>query len=185
MKQMGIFDKLSKVSSKSTPKANTLAGTQKVAEEPSRPGRSRATARQALAAEFNEQNYPAEPTIASIVLKRAPEAISIPIDTAEIVITGSIAVVTDPINPPSKAILNGAELDRIAVSDDTVTGVMSVVESISALQLIEQRASEGVLPTAILRRGWWKSWVIGIGSLLLTVASAVAIFVTLSALGAI
>jgi hypothetical protein len=134
--------------------------------------------------EFTGQNLLAEPTTASIVLERAPEAISIPIDTAEIAITGSIAVVTDPMTSPSSATFDGAELDQISLSDDSVTGVMSVVEPISALELIEQRADDGVVPSAVLRKGWWKPWAIGIGSILLTAATVIAVLLILSAVGA-
>ena len=190
MKEMGIFDDPSKLSS-ITAQAVTSAAVTAVVIEETKPASEPEVAQAATIAvfdvpttEFTGQNFMAEPTTASIVLERAPEAISIPIDTAEIAITGSIAVVTDPITSPSTATFDGAELDQIALSDDAVTGVMSVVEPISALELIEQRADDGVVPTAVLRKGWWKAWAIGIGSVLLAVGAAVAIFLIFTALGA-
>jgi len=190
MKEMGIFDDPSRLSSITSQVVTSAAVTAVVIEE-TKPASEPEVAKAATiavfdvpATEFTGQNILAEPTTASIVLERAPEAISIPIDTAEIAITGSIAVVTDPITSPSTATFDGAELDQIALSDDAVTGVMSVVEPISALELIEQRADDGVVPTAVLRKGWWKAWAIGIGSVLLAVGAAVAIFLIFTALGA-
>lgn len=190
MKEMGIFDDPSKLSSISPKVVASAATATAVVEEVKPIVQSDVVQVTTIpvfdvpATEFTGQNYLAEPTTASIVLERAPEAISIPIDTAEIAITGSIAVVTDPITSPSTATFDGAELDQIALSDDAVTGVMSVVEPISALELIEQRADDGVVPTAVLRKGWWKSWAIGIGSVLLAIGAAVAIFLIFTALGA-
>lgn len=189
LKEMGIFDdpaKLSSITSKlAAPSNNTvmLAQESKAASRPEA-DRARAQVFDVPATDFTGQNYLAEPTTASIVLERAPEAISIPIDTAEIAITGSIAVVTDSITSPTSATFDGAELDRISLSQDAVTGVMSVVEPISALELIQQRADEGVVPVAVLRKGWWKAWAIGIGSVLLAVGAVVAIFLIFTALGA-
>ena len=133
--------------------------------------------------DFNEQNFLAEPTTASIVLERAPEAIVLPLDTGEIAITNSIQVVTDPITSPTTGNFDGSELDQIILTDDAVTGVISVVEPISALDLIDQRAASGVVPASVLSRGWWKPWAIGIGAILLTVAAVVAIFFMLNAVG--
>lgn len=195
MKELGIFDDPSKISqlslSQEAPAVQT-ASPQIVAVVPPPPPTPLEEVKitqsvvefEVPATEFTGQNYLAEPTTASIVLERAPEAISIPIDTAEIAITGSIAVVTDPITSPSIATFDGAEIDQITFSDDAVTGVMSVVEPISALELIEQRADDGVVPSAVLRKGWWKPWAIGIGSVLLAVAAGVAIFLILTAVGA-
>lgn len=134
--------------------------------------------------DFNEQNFLAEPTTASIVLERAPEAIVLPIDTGEIAIsTNSIQVVTDPMTSPTTGNFDGSELDQIILSDDAVTGIISVVEPISALDLIDQRAASGVVPSSILSKGWWKPWAIGIGAILLTVAAVLAIFFMLNAVG--
>lgn len=134
--------------------------------------------------DFNEQNFLAEPTTASIVLERAPEAIVLPIDTGEIAITtSSIQVVTDPITSPTTGNFDGSELDQIILSDDAVTGIISVVEPISALDLIDQRAASGVVPASVLSKGWWKPWAIGIGAILLTVAAVLAIFFMLNAVG--
>ncbi len=134
-------------------------------------------------ADFTEQNYLAEPTTASIVLERAPEAIVLPIDTGEIAITNSIQVVTDPITSPTTGNFDGSELDQIILSDDAVTGVISVVEPISALDLIDQRAGSGVVPASVLSKGWWKPWAIGIGAILLTVAAVLSIILMLNAVG--
>lgn len=134
--------------------------------------------------DFNEQNFLAEPTTASIVLERAPEAIVLPIDTGEIAITtNSIQVVTDPITSPTTGNFDGSELDQIILSDDAVTGIISVVEPISALDLIDQRAASGVVPASVLSKGWWKPWAIGIGAILMTVAAVLAIFFMLNAVG--
>lgn len=134
--------------------------------------------------DFNEQNFLAEPTTASIVLERAPEAIVLPLDTGEIAITtNSIQVVTDPMTSPTTGNFDGSELDQITLSDDAVTGVISVVEPISALDLIDQRAASGVVPASVLSKGWWKPWAIGIGAILLTVAAVLAIFFMLNAVG--
>ena len=134
--------------------------------------------------DFNEQNFLAEPTTASIVLERAPEAIVLPIDTGEIAITtNSIQVVTDPMTSPTTGNFDGSELDQIILSDDAVTGIISVVEPISALDLIDQRAASGVVPSSVLSKGWWKPWAIGIGAILLTVAAVLAIFFMLNAVG--
>ena len=134
--------------------------------------------------DFNEQNFLAEPTTASIVLERAPEAIVLPIDTGEIAITtNSIQVVTDPITSPNTGNFDGHELDQIILSDDAVTGIISVVEPISALDLIDQRAASGVVPSSVLSKGWWKPWAIGIGAILMTVAAVLAIFFMLNAVG--
>ena len=92
-------------------------------------------------------------------------------------------MVTDPITSPTTGNFDGSELDQIILSDDAVTGVISVVEPISALDLIDQRAASGVVPSSVLSRGWWKPWVIGIGAILMTVAAVLAIFFMLNAVG--
>ncbi len=188
MKELGIFDDPSKLQLVSEPQVQVA-----VVEEPRVDYQSPPETKPAIieipvfdvpVTEFSGQNLIAEPTSASIVLERAPEAISIPIDTAEIAITGSISVVTDPITSPNSTTFDGLEIDQISLSDDAVTGVMSVVEPISALDLIEQRADDGVVPSAVLRKGWWKPWTIGIGAVLLIAAAALAILLILNAVGA-
>jgi hypothetical protein len=108
----------------------------------------------------------------------------LPLDTGEIAITtNSIQVVTDPITSPTTGNFDGSELDQIILSDDAVTGVISVVEPISALDLIDQRAGSGVVPASVLSKGWWKPMAIGIGAILLTVTAVLAIFFMLNAVG--
>jgi len=188
MKEMGIFDDPTKLKSIVSSPAATRSDSpetvppQQIAEI--QPRVVEVPVFDVPSTDFTSQNLISEPTSASIVLERAPEAISIPIDTAEIAITGSIAVVTDPITSPNATNFDGLEIDQISLSDDAVTGVMSVVEPISALDLIEQRADDGVVPSAVLRKGWWKPWAIGIGSLLLAAAAAFAILLILNAVGA-
>jgi hypothetical protein len=181
MKEMGIFDNPEKVlsapavpiSEPSTPKLEVV----------SQPLPLPVPDIEFPKTDFNEQNFLAEPTTASIVLERAPEAIVLPIDTGEIAITNSIQVVTDPIASATTGNFDGVELDQIILSDDAVTGVISVVEPISALDLIDQRAASGVVPSSVLSRGWWKPWAIGIGAILMTVAAVLAIFFMLNAVG--
>ena len=188
MKELGIFDDPSKLQSISESQVQVAVVEEaKLEYQPpvqSQPAIIEIPVFDVPVTEFTGQNLIAEPTSASIVLERAPEAISIPIDTAEIAITGSISVVTDPITPPNSTTFDGIEIDQISLSDDAVTGVMSVVEPISALDLIEQRADDGVVPSAVLRKGWWKPWAIGIGAVLLLAAAAIAILFILNAVGA-
>lgn len=195
MKELGIFDNPEKLLSASTtpvlaPQLPVVAPATPVAtpeppkvEEVSQPTPLTIPDIEFPKTDFNEQTYLAEPTTASIVLERAPEAIVLPIDTGEIAITNSIQVVTDPITSPTTGNFDGSELDQIILSDDAVTGVISVVEPISALDLIDQRAASGVVPSSVLSRGWWKPWAIGIGAILMTVAAVLAIFFMLNAVG--
>ena len=181
MKELGIFDNPEKILA--TPAAPVAIPEPPKVEEVSQPTPLTIPDIEFPKTDFNEQNFLAEPTTASIVLERAPEAIALPIDTGEIAITNSIQVVTDPITSPTTGNFDGSELDQIILSDDAVTGVISVVEPISALDLIDQRAASGVVPSSVLSRGWWKPWVIGIGAILMTVAAVLAIFFMLNAVG--
>lgn len=187
MKELGIFDNPSKIEAL-TAKPEVFESIERAEDSNIRPESVPSVIEvpvfEVPETDFTSQNLISEPTSASIVLERAPEAISIPIDTAEIAITGSIAVVTDPITSPNSATFDGLEIDQISLSDDAITGVMSVVEPISALDLIEQRADDGVVPSKVLRKGWWKPWAIGAGAILLTAAAALAIFFILNAVGA-
>lgn len=189
MKELGIFDNPDSVLTRSAPVSNAPAAVTTAAAPVLTPPISPAPVAIPIPefeipkADFNEQNYLAEPTTASIVLERAPEAIVLPMDTGEIAITNSIQVVTDPITSPTTGNFDGSELDQIILSDDSVTGVISVVEPISALDLIDQRASSGVVPTSVLSKGWWKPWAIGIGAILLTVAAVLSIVLMLNAVG--
>jgi len=181
MKELGIFDNPEKILA--TPAAPVATPEPPKVEEVSQPTPLTIPDIEFPKTDFNEQSFLAEPTTASIVLERAPEAIALPIDTGEIAITNSIQVVTDPITSPTTGNFDGSELDQIILSDDAVTGVISVVEPISALDLIDQRAASGVVPSSVLSRGWWKPWVIGIGAILMTVAAVLAIFFMLNAVG--
>ncbi len=190
LKEMGLFDspeKLAQYQPSSAP-AQPVSAPSLPVSTPQPQGPTAPVALQVPDIEFpktdfNEQNYLAEPTTASIVLERAPEAIALPIDTGEIAITNSISVVTDPITSPNTGAFDGSELDQIILSDDAVTGVISVVEPISALDLIDQRAASGVVPASVLSRGWWRPWAIGVGAVLMTIAAIVSIVFMLNAVG--
>ncbi len=134
-------------------------------------------------ADFTGTNLLAEPSTQSIVLEVAPEAIALPIETGEIAITGSITVLTDPNTGSLTAGLDGIELDN-ADRQDAVTGVISIVEPVSALDIINQRLNVGVVPKSVLRKGWWRPWVMGIAGVIMTVAAIVATITILNALGA-
>ena len=181
MKELGIFDNPEKILA--APVAPVVIAEPSKVEEVSQPTPLTIPDIDFPKTDFNEQSFLAEPTTASIVLERAPEAIALPIDTGEIAITNSIQVVTDPITSPTTGNFDGSELDQIILSDDAVTGVISVVEPISALDLIDQRAASGVVPSSVLSRGWWKPWAIGIGAILMTIAAVLAIFFMLNAVG--
>ena len=182
MKELGLFDNPEKLLT--APVATVAAPEAPKPESASQPLSLSVPEIEFPKTDFNEQNFLAEPTTASIVLERAPEAIVLPLDTGEIAITtNSIQVVTDPITSPTTGNFDGSELDQIILSDDAVTGVISVVEPISALDLIDQRAGSGVVPASVLSKGWWKPWAIGIGAILLTVTAVLAIFFMLNAVG--
>lgn len=134
-------------------------------------------------ADFTGNNLLAEPSTQSIVLDVAPEAIALPIETGEVAITGSIAVLTEPSTGSITGGLDGIDLDN-ADRQDAVTGVISIVEPLSALDVINSRASVGVVPKSVLRRGWWRVWVIGLGALLMAAAAILATVTILNAIGA-
>ena len=134
-------------------------------------------------ADFTGTNLLAEPSTQSIVLEVAPEAIALPIETGEIAITGSITVLTDPNTGSMTAGLDGIELDN-ADRQDAVTGVISIVEPVSALDIINQRVNLGVVPKSVLRKGWWRPWVMGAAGVVMAVAAILATITILNALGA-
>lgn len=134
-------------------------------------------------ADFTGTNLLAEPSTQSIVLEVAPEAIALPIETGEIAITGSITVLTDPGTGSITGGLDGIELDN-ADRQDAVTGVISIVEPVSALDIINQRVNVGVVPKSVLRKGWWRPWAMGVAGLVMAVAAIVATITILNALGA-
>lgn len=134
-------------------------------------------------ADFTGTNLLAEPSTQSIVLDVAPEAIALPIETGEIAITGSITVLTDPNTGSMTAGLDGIDLDN-ADRQDAVTGVISIVEPISALDIINSRVNVGVVPKSVLRKGWWRPWAMGVAGVIMAVAAILATITILNALGA-
>ena len=133
-------------------------------------------------ATFTGQNLFSEPSTASIVLESMPEAITLPIETGEIAITGSIEVISGPMTGPSTAALEG--MDGLDLDDsESVTGVISTVEPISALKLIDARSSFVTVPAKVLRKGWWKPWAVGAGSIALLIAAILSVMTILSAVG--
>ncbi len=134
-------------------------------------------------ADFTGTNLLAEPSTQSIVLDVAPEAIALPIETGEIAITGSITVLTDPNTGSMTAGLDGLELDNTD-RQDAVTGVISIVEPVSALDIINSRVNVGVVPKSVLRKGWWRPWAMGVAGVIMAVAAILATITILNALGA-
>jgi hypothetical protein len=123
-------------------------------------------------------NYLGEPSTQSIVLDVAPEAISLATDTGEVFTTGSIAILPDTTGSTTGA-LDGIDLD----SEEAVTGVISVVDPISAKDLIDERSPLGVVPSNVLRRGWWRPWVVGALSIAMAIAAILASITIFNALG--
>jgi hypothetical protein len=134
-------------------------------------------------ADFTGTNLLAEPSTQSIVLDVAPEAIALPIETGEIAITGSITVLTDPNTGSMTAGLDGIDLDN-ADRQDAVTGVISIVEPVSALDIINSRVNVGVVPKSVLRKGWWRPWAMGVTGVIMALAAILATITILNALGA-
>ena len=134
-------------------------------------------------ADFTGTNLLAEPSTQSIVLDVAPEAIALPIETGEIAITGSITVLTDQNTGSLTAGLDGIDLDN-ADRQDAVTGVISIVEPVSALDIINSRVNVGVVPKSVLRKGWWRPWAMGVAGVIMAVAAILATITILNALGA-
>ncbi len=135
-------------------------------------------------ADFTGANLLAEPSTQSIVLDIAPEAIAIPLETGEISSSssGSIEIIAEPLTGANTAGLDGVELDQIDTMD-AVTGVISIVEPVSAIELINQRSTLGVVPEAVLKKGWWQPWAIaGLGGVLVIVTIYAAITI-ITALG--
>ena len=129
---------------------------------------------------FTGVNLFAEPSTQSIILEGMTEAISLPMDTGEIFTTGSISIVSDPATGAHTA---GFDLDGISQDQESVFGVVSTVSPISALDLIDQRASIGVVPQSVLRRGWWKPWALAVCALVLAIAAILASITILGAIG--
>lgn len=134
------------------------------------------------APEFSSSSMLAEPSTQSIVLDVAPEAISLPLDTGEIFSTGSIAILPDPVTGSLTGALDGLNVDD-ADRMDAVTGVITTVDPVSALDVINQRVTVGVVPGDMLRKGWWQPWAYGVLGLGLAVATIIAAITIVSALG--
>lgn len=124
-------------------------------------------------------NYLGEPSTQAILLQSAPEAMSLSVDTGEIFTTGSIAILPDPTGSTTGA-LDGIDLD----SEEAVTGVISIVDPVSAKELIDQRSPLGVVPSNVLRKGWWRPWAVGLFSILMAVAAILASITIFNSLGA-
>lgn len=128
---------------------------------------------------FRGANYLGEPSTQSIMLEIAPEAIALPLDTGEVFTTGSIAILPEAPGPSTGG-LDGAELDT---TEDAVTGVLSIVDPVSAKTLIDERSPLGVVPEGVLRKGWWRPWVVGFISVAMALAAIFASITILNALG--
>lgn len=122
---------------------------------------------------FRGTNLFSEPSTHSIILPIAPEAISLPIETGEITITGSILVLTDTASNTINTSLDGMALDN-ADRQDAVTRKISIVEPISALELIGARLDVGVVPRTVLRKGWWRKWALAAIALGMVIAAFIA-----------
>jgi hypothetical protein len=129
---------------------------------------------------FTGANLFAEPSTQSIVLEGVTEAISLPMDTGEIFTTGSISIVSDPATGAHTA---GFDLDGISQGQESVFGVVSTVSPVSALDLIDQRSSIGVVPQSVLRKGWWKPWALAVCALVLAITAILASITILGAIG--
>ena len=128
---------------------------------------------------FRGANYLGEPSTQSIMLEVAPEAISLPLDTGEVFTTGSIAILPEAPGPSTGG-LDGPEVDT---TEDAVTGVLSIVDPVSAKTLIDERSPLGVVPEGVLRKGWWRPWLVGILSVVMAAAAIYASITILNALG--
>lgn len=128
---------------------------------------------------FRGANYLGEPSTQSIMLEVAPEAISLPLDTGEVFSTGSISILSEPTGSVTGS-LDGIDLD----SEEAVTGIISIVEPVSARDLIDERSPLGVVPSGVLLKGWWRPWAVGAFSLAMAIAAILASITIFNALGA-
>lgn len=129
---------------------------------------------------FTGVNMLAEPTTQSIILDLPSDPISLPVDTGEITITGSISIVSDPTTDSQPA---GFDIDSDLTSESEVVGVVSSVNPVSASDLIDLRAPIGVVPQSVLRKGWWKPWAVALGALALAITAILSSITILGALG--
>ncbi len=123
-------------------------------------------------------NYLGEPSTQSIVLDIAPEAMSLAVSTGEVFTTGSIAILPDTTGATTGT-LDGLDLDQ----EEAVTGIISVVDPVSARDLIDERSPLGVVPTNILRKGWWRPWAVGALSIAMAITAILASITIFNALG--
>jgi hypothetical protein len=133
-------------------------------------------------AEFTGSNYLAEPSTQSIVLDISPEAISLPLDFDESTTTGSISIMPEAVTGSITGGLDGSALDE-ADRADAVTGVISTVEPVSALDVINERVNVGVVPSSVLRKGWWQPWAYSLLGLALLIATILAAWTIIEATG--
>lgn len=128
-------------------------------------------------ADFTGSNLLAEPSTQSLVLDIAPEAISLPLDTLDGTSTGSISILPDPNTGTLTGSLDGLAVDT-ADRVDAVTGVISMVDPVSAIDVINQRVTVGVVPDEALRKGFWQTWAyaaLGVGLAVATIVATIAI----------
>ena len=133
-------------------------------------------------ADFTGSNFLAEPSTQSIVLDISPEAISLPLETLDGVSTGSISILPDPNTGTLTGALDGLIVDS-ADRVDAVTGVISMVDPVSAIDVINQRVTMAVVPDEALRKDWWQAWAYGALGVGLAVATIVATIAIISAVG--
>lgn len=132
---------------------------------------------------FADPVYMAEPSTNSIVLDRIPDAVGIPLEVAgEVIATGSIAILTEPVDTVLTGPLDDRALDSIS-ANDAVTGAITIVEPVSALEVIKNRPSQSVLPVRSLKSGWWKPVLLAVATLVMIAAAIVAALVIINTLG--
>lgn len=132
---------------------------------------------------FVDPAYSSEPSTNSIVLDRIPDAVGVPIEvTGEIITTGSIAILTEPVDTVLTGPLDDRALDSIS-ANDAVTGAITIVEPVSALQVIKNRPHQSVLPERSLKSGWWKPILFALATIGMVAAAVVAAFVIIETLG--
>jgi hypothetical protein len=132
---------------------------------------------------FADPVYMAEPSTNSIVLDRIPDAVGIPLEVAgELIATGSIAILTEPVDTVLTGPLDDRALDSIS-ANDAVTGAITIVEPVSALEVIKNRPSQSVLPVRSLKSGWWKPVLLAVATLVMIAAAIVAALVIINTLG--
>lgn len=132
--------------------------------------------------DFTGSNLLAEPSTQSIVLDIAPEAISLPLDTMDGVSTGSISILPDPSTGTLTGALDGLITDN-ADRVDTVTGVITMVDPVSAMDIINQRVLVPVVSDDALSKNWWQAWAYGALGIGLAAATIVATIAIISAVG--